>query len=98
MSELRVTSAQAQGNICLKLGHLAEPSTLLGPGIASVWAQDMCLKEAQHLSGPGVTSAWPGGSVCLSSGHVSDLRMSAGLLEQYCLSMGDDLSVAAVCG
>lgn len=41
--ELRVASAWAGDNICWRLGHLAEPSTLSGPGTASVWAQDMCL-------------------------------------------------------
>lgn len=77
LSELRVASAWARDNICLRLGHLAEPSTLSGPGTASVWAQDMCLNLAQHLPGPGATSSWPGGNVCLSPGHLSDLGMSA---------------------
>lgn len=77
LSELRVASAWAGDNICLRLGHLAEPSVLSGPGTASVWAQDMCLYLAQHLSGPGATSSWPEGNVSLSPGHLSDLGTSA---------------------
>lgn len=46
LSEFKLASAWAGDNICLRLGHLAEPSTLSGPGIASVWAQDMCLNQA----------------------------------------------------
>lgn len=71
--ELRVASAWAGDNICWKPGHLAEPSTLSGPGTASVGAQDVCLNLTQHLSGPGATSSWPGGNVCLSPGHLPDL-------------------------
>lgn len=77
----------------MRLGHLAEPRTLSGPRTAFVWAQDMCLNLAWHLSGPGATSSWPGGNVCLSSGHLSD-RACLLSPEQYLSEPGGGLVMA----